>query len=250
MNTAAGFSGMEDLPTLEREQRKLALLTPPPWRPGSARLMVGGAFVAFARGQQGPGRAGDHAFVGAAATSDTTPSGQAVIEGSALAPYRSGYLAAREGALLEAGLRALLVECPALDVILVDATGRDHPRRAGLALHIGAVLDVPTVGVTHRPLLASGPEPSNQVGASTELVLDGLVVGRWLRTQASVRPLAVHAAWRTDDRTAAEVVLRVTGRARTPEPLRLARMAAREARARRGRGRPPDNPVDSGPAVL
>lgn len=237
---------MEDLPNLEREQRKLASLTPPPWRPGSAHLMVGGAFVAFARGQQGPGRAGDHAFVGAAATSDLTPSGQAVIEGSAPAPYRSGYLAAREGALLEAGLRALLVECPVLDVILVDATGRDHPRQAGLALHIGAVLDVPTVGVTHRPLLASGPEPSNQAGASTELVLDGLVVGRWLRTQAGVRPLAVHAAWRTDDRTAAEVVLHVTGRARTPEPLRLARMAAREARARRGRGQPPD----SGPAVL
>lgn len=43
------------------------------------------------------------------------------------------------------------------DVLLVNATGRDHPRGAGLALHVGAAVDVPTVGVTHRPLLAVGP---------------------------------------------------------------------------------------------
>jgi deoxyribonuclease V len=122
-------------------------------------------------------------------------------------------------------------------VLLIDATGTDHPRGAGLALHLGAVLDVPTVGVTHRPLLATGPEPQNRRGASTELKLGDRTVGRWLRTQEDVRPLAVHAAWRSDDRTAVEVVMRVTARARTPEPLRLARMAAREARAaEEGRG--------------
>jgi len=240
-DTALGFSGVDDLPTLERVQRRLASLTPTPWRPGSAHLMAGGAFVAFARGRQGPGRAGDPAFVGAAATNETTEVGRVVVEGSAPAPYEPGYLAAREGALLEAGLRALMVEHEALDVLLVDATGRDHPRRAGLALHVGAVLGVPTVGVTHRPLLASGPEPPDDAGSSTELVLDGMVVGRWLRTQTGVRPLAVHAAWRTDDRTAAEVVLRLTGQVRTPEPLRLARMAAREARARQEEGRPTGN---------
>ncbi len=133
--------------------------------------------------------------------------------------------------MLEAAIRALQAEGPTLDVLLIDATGRDHPRGVGLALHIGAVLDVPTVGVTHRPLLASGPEPDDRAGASTDLVLKGAVVGRWLRTQQGVRPVAVHAAWRTDDHTAVEVVRRVTATARTPEPLRLARMAAREARS-------------------
>jgi len=224
--------GPADLAALEREQHRIASLTPSPWRPGSGPLHAGGAFVAFARGQQGPGRAGDHAFVGAAATSDATEIARAVVEGSAPSPYRPGYLAAREGALLEAGLRSLLALQPAIDVVLIDATGRDHPRRAGLALHLGALLDIPTIGVTHRPLLASGPEPAASAGSSTELVLNGELVGRWLRTQTGVKPVAVHAAWRTDASSAVEIVQRVTAGARTPEPLRLARMAAREARAR------------------
>jgi hypothetical protein len=97
------------------------------------------------------------------------------------------------------------------DVVLVDATGRDHPRGAGLALHLGAVLDVPTVGVTHRPLLARGALPPDELGASAPLTVDGAVVGAWLRTKAGVRPLAVHAAWRTDPEVAVEVVRRCGG---------------------------------------
>jgi deoxyribonuclease V len=230
----SGFDGMEDPGTLEREQLRLAALRPQPWRPGPGPLAVAGAFVAFARGEEGPGRAGDHAYVGAAATLDTAALGSVVVEGQAPAPYRAGYLAAREGALLLAALEALVARPVAVDVVLVDATGRDHPRRAGLALHLGAVLGLPTIGVTHRPLLAAGLEPADEVGASTPLLLDGEVVGRWLRVRRGVRPLAVHAAWQTDDATAVDVVRRVTARARTPEPLRLARMVAREARAHPG----------------
>ena len=164
---------------------------------------------------------------------DTAEVARVVIEGRAPAAYRAGHLAAREGGLIVAALRALGATAARPEVVLIDATGRDHPRRAGLALHVGAVVDVPTVGVTHRPLLATGPEPPDEPGASTELLLDGVVVGRWLRTRRGVRPVAVHAAWRTDDRVAVDVVRRVTASARTPEPLRLARMAAREERARR-----------------
>lgn len=133
--------------------------------------------------------------------------------------------------MLESAVRALQSAGIELDVLLVDATGRDHPRRAGLALHAGAVLDLPTVGVTHRPLLAAGPDPADVAGASSELLLDGELVGHWLRTRRGVRPVAVHAAWRTDPGVAMDVVLRAVARARTPEPLRLARCAAREARA-------------------
>ena len=86
---------------------------------------------------------------------------------------------------------------------LVDATGRDHPRRAGLATSLGAVLDLPTVGC-------------------------------WLRTRTRARPLAVHPAWRTDLDTAIEVVLGATRRVRTPEPLRTARTAARRRRRQDG----------------
>jgi deoxyribonuclease V len=116
-------------------------------------------------------------------------------------------------------------------VLLIDATGRDHPRRAGLALHLGAQLDIPTVGVTHRTLLAEEAWPGDERGDITPLILDGAVVGHWLRTRPGTRPLAVHAAWRTDPDTAVEVVLATLAGRRAPEPLRRARQAAREARA-------------------
>lgn len=160
------------------------------------------------------------------------PSGETlarvVVACDAGASYDAGRLALREGPALHDALAQLPMPG---DVVLVDATGRDHPRGAGLALHLGAVLDVPTIGVTHRPLLARGALPPDEVGASTPLTLDGAVVGAWLRTKAGARPLAIHAAWRTDPTAAVEVVRRCRGDARTPEPLRLARVAARTERS-------------------
>ena len=160
-----------------------------------------------------------------------TPTPTSVVRGPAGAPYDPGRLALREGALLERAVRGL-PRRP--DVVLVDATGRDHPRRAGLALHLGAVLDVPTVGVTHRPLTADGTWPPPAPGAHAPLRIGDEVVGAWLRTVARARPLAVHAAWRTDPETAVAAVLAAARRVRTPEPLRRARHAARLARARVG----------------
>jgi deoxyribonuclease V len=206
---------------LIEEQLRLAALEPEPWRfePGA---QVGGVFVCFARGGTGPGRGGDAAWAAACV------GGESVVEpGRAAAPYEPGLLALREGPLLEAAVRALPAQP---DVLLVDATGRDHPRRSGLALHLGAVLELPTVGVTHRPLVAEGDWPPDERGARTSLLVEGELVGYWLRTRAGTRPLAVHAAWQTEPETAAEVVLE-TARVRSPEPLRQARRRAREARA-------------------
>ena len=114
---------------------------------------------------------------------------------------------------------------------MVNATGRDHPRRAGLALHLGAMLELPTVGVTTRPLLAQGAWPVDERAATAPLQLDGEVVGYWVRTRQGARPVAVHAAWQTDAQAAVQVVLAATRRARTPEPLRRARTLARTRRA-------------------
>ena len=119
-----------------------------------------------------------------------------------------------------------------VDVMLLDATARDHPRRAGLALQLGAELDVPTIGVTHRPLVASGEWPSEQRGAISPLRIGDSVVGCWLRTQPDVRPLAVHPGWRTDLAIAVDVVMSCTISRRTPQPLRQARQLARRARQR------------------
>lgn len=217
------------------EQAALAAAAPPLWQL-DGKAAVGGCFVCFARGLPGSGRPGDSAWSAAALANAT-----AVVSGEAGAAYEPGLLALREGPLLEAAVRAL----PQLpDVLLVNATGRDHPRRAGLALHLGAVLDLPTVGVTHRTLLAAGDRPEDERGARAPLVLGEDLVGYWLRTRAGTRPLAVHAAWRTDPGTAAAVVLACTATVRTPTPLRRAREAARVARAGpakawRGRSCPP-----------
>lgn len=153
---------------------------------------------------------------------------RAVLGGVAEAPYRPGLMALRAGAVLEASVRALEARP---DVLLVNATGRDHPRRAGLALHLGAVLELPTAGVTHRPLLAAGDPPDAARGAISPLTIDGEVVALWLRSRAGVRPVVVHPGWRTDVDSALGVVVRSLRRARTPEPLRRARQLARLARA-------------------
>jgi deoxyribonuclease V len=94
------------------------------------------------------------------------------------------------------------------------------------------VLGPPTVGVTTRPLLAQGAWPVDQRGATTPLLVGGEVVGCWVRTRARAKPVVVHAAWQTDAQAAIQVVLAVTRRARTPEPLRRARTLARTRRAR------------------
>jgi len=209
---------------LERAQAALAAAAPEPWAPRDAPV-VAACFVCFRRGAVGTGARGEHGWAAAAVGADGPV---AVVRGAAGAPYRAGLLALREGPLLAAAVRAL-DERP--DVLLVDATGRDHPRRAGLATHLGAMLGMPTVGVTHRPLLAGGDWPDEDRGAHAPLRLDGETVGAWLRVAAGRRPLAVHAAWRTDADAAIAVVLATTARVRTPEPLRRARRAARRARA-------------------
>lgn len=207
---------------LVRLQRTLAEAGPPPWR-FHDDAVIGGCFVCSSRAKRGRGAAGDPLWA-AAAVSDAT----AVVEAEAGAPYLPGLLALREGPALEAAVQAL--EQPP-DVVLVDGTGRDHPRGAGIALHLGAVLDLPTVGVTHRPLVAAGQWPLDELGARSPLVLGDTVVGYWLRTRQGTRPLTVHAAWRTDPGDAVEIVLAALAGHRAPEPLRRARQAAREARA-------------------
>ncbi|HYX84859.1 MAG TPA: endonuclease V [Gaiellales bacterium] len=207
-------------------QREIGAAAAPAWAPPDAP-MVAGCFVCFPRGKSGAGAAGDPAVAAAAALREGRVVASVVVRGEAGAPYAPGLLALREGALLAAAVEAL-GQRP--DVVLLDATGRDHPRRVGLAVHVGWALDLPTVGVTHRPLVAEGDWPADAAGAAAPLTVEGEVVGYWLRTRSGTRPLAVHAGWRTSPEAARDLV-RSLCRVRTPEPLREARRLARRARA-------------------
>ena len=205
---------------LEEAQRRLAAEEPEPWRPASgSACVVGATFVAFSTRRDPAGT--ERSWAAAVAGRSSVVLGAGVV-----APYEAGYLALREGPLLERAVRELLAKPGVeLDVLVVNASGRDHPRGAGLALHLGDVLGVPTVGVTDRPLVAVPDEAGR-------LVLDGREVGRAVVTRGGARPVFAHAAWRTDAEVAAEVVRAAAGRARTPEPLRRARFLARAQRAR------------------
>ena len=214
---------------LQQVQEHLATENPPLYEPPQRVQRVAGVFVCFGRGSAGPGAAGDVGWAGSAVLETGRRIDAASVWGTAGGPYQPGLLALREGALLAAALKKL--DRP-FDVLLVNATGRDHPRRAGLALHLGALLDIPTVGVTHRPLLAQGVWPAEpQRGARAPLTIDGELVGFWVHTRTACRLVAIHAAWRTDPDTASRLMVEEARRARTPEPLREARRLARKARA-------------------
>lgn len=216
--------------------------------------LLGGCFVAFARGEAGPGHPGDHAWAAAvtwhpvagardegAALRGTSHAGgprvandtneQVLVADTVPASYEPGLLAMREGPILERAVRALRTPP---DVLLVDATGLDHPRRAGLAIHLGWVLGIPTVGVTHRPLHADGVlEPRRLArGERSPITVGGEVVAHWVVTRDDARPVVAHAGWRTtSDQAATVVLLASTPTSRTPVPLGEARRVAREARA-------------------
>lgn len=216
-----------DAAELVARQQELAASAPPAWEPPAGPLRIGGCFVCFPKGYTGTGAAGDPCCAAAVVLYEGRVVASCVREGATAAAYTAGLLALREGPVLEAAVRGLSVRP---DILLVNATGRDHPRGAGSALHLGAALDLPTVGVTHRPLLASGEWPADVPGATSPLYLNGWLVGAWLRTRAGTRPLAVDAGWRTAPEQVASLVLRAIARHRTPEPLRQARRLARLAR--------------------
>ncbi|MGH3660077.1 MAG: endonuclease V [Micromonosporaceae bacterium] len=207
-------------------QEALATERPEPWE-FAPDALVAGCFVTFPKGLTGPGAPGDPVWAGAAAFRGRSCVARATATGTTRWRYQPGLLALRIGPVLERVVRDLSVRP---DVLLVDATGRDHPRRCGLAVQLGAALSMPTVGVTHRTLLTDGALPADERGATSPLVLGDSLVAYWVRTRPGRRPIAVHAGWRTDPDVAVRVVL-AHSKHRTARPIREARRLARLARA-------------------
>lgn len=142
--------------------------------------------------------------------------------------YHPGYLALAVGPILADVVHALSIKP---EVIIVNAAGRDHERGAGLALQLGAALDVPTVGVTDRPIVGSSTSPGPRRGEWTPVRVDEAVVGFRLRTLSRGKSVTAHAGWATSAETARHVVFHTTGRTRVPEPVQRARHLSRKLRS-------------------
>jgi len=142
-------------------------------------------------------------------------------------PYIPGLLAFREVPAVIGALRA--VETP-VDALICDAQGRAHPRRMGLACHVGLFVDVPTVGCAKSRLVGGFREPGEERGSVSDLVHGGEVVGRVVRTRRRVSPVFVSVGNRIDLDSAVELVLACCSRYRLPEPTRQAHNAANRLR--------------------
>jgi deoxyribonuclease V len=119
-------------------------------------------------------------------------------------PYVPGLLAFREGPIVLAALERL-AERP--DVLIFDAQGLAHPRRMGLATHLGILLDVPSVGCAKSRLCGKETEPGEEKGSWTPLLDRGEVIGAVVRTRSRVRPVYVSVGHRVDLETAVSLVL-------------------------------------------
>lgn len=193
------------------------------------RTLVAGFFVCFERGKQGQGKEGDRGWAGVSLFRGPRFLGRWATEGVAGYRYEPGLLALREGPLL---VRAFELLDARPDLLVINATGLDHPRRAGLALHAGAAFGIPSIGVTSRPLCAQGSLPPDELHAASFLMLEGEKVAAYLRTRKGARPVVIHPGFSTDMDFALRVAEYYSGRFVTPLPLREARRAARTLRSR------------------
>ncbi len=145
------------------------------------------------------------------------------VEDSIDFPYVPGLLSFREAPLTLAVCEKLTVTP---DLILVDGQGIAHPRRLGLASHLGLFLDIPTIGCAKSRLCGSHAEPGDEPGSYAELLDNGEVIGAVLRTKSGVKPIYVSIGHKVDLETAIYWTLQCCRGYRLPEPTRLAHLAA------------------------
>jgi deoxyribonuclease V len=134
-------------------------------------------------------------------------------------PYIPTFLSFREGPAVLAALGKLKHPFGA---ICFDGQGYAHPRRCGLASHMGVTLDLPAVGVAKSRLIGTFEEPATPAGSTSPLMDDGEQIGVVLRSRDGVRPLFLSIGHRIDLTSATRLALACVTRYRIPEPTRQA----------------------------
>lgn len=149
-------------------------------------------------------------------------------------PYVPGFLALREGTAIITAIGKLGTRP---DVLLVDGQGLAHPRGAGIASHIGVMLNIPAIGCAKKRLIGEFGQPGSRKGEWSPLRYEGGIVGAVLRTRDGVNPLFVSPGHRVDLKSAVRIVLACTGKYRIPEPIRCADMLSKKLKSLQPRRR-------------
>ncbi len=142
-------------------------------------------------------------------------------------PYIPGLLSFRETPLIIKALEKLRYDP---DIFMVDGQGIAHPRRLGIASHIGVIFDKPSIGVAKSKLVGSFEEPGLEKGSWSYLTDGNEVIGAVLRTRDRVKPVFVSVGHKVSLDFAVELVLSCCLRYRLPEPTRLAHIEVNRVR--------------------
>jgi deoxyribonuclease V len=148
---------------------------------------------------------------------------QAIARRPTTFPYIPGFLSFRE---IPAVLDALEQISTSLDLLLCDGHGIAHPRRLGIATHLGLIVDLPTIGVGKSLLVGKHDEVPNERGAWQPLQHRHETVGAVLRTRIGTKPLYISPGHRVSLLTAIDYVMRCTPKYRLPETTRHAHKLA------------------------
>lgn len=138
-------------------------------------------------------------------------------------PYVPGYLSFREAPAILSALNKIK-RLP--DMILCDGQGMAHPRRFGIACHLGVITGIPTIGVAKSRLIGKYEEPGAVKGDWSELIDHDEVIGAVLRTRTNIKPLFISVGHKIDLQTAIQYVLDCTKKYRLPETTRWAHKLA------------------------
>ena len=150
----------------------------------------------------------------------------ATAENYAQFPYIPGLFSFRE---LPSLIKVLAKLNYSPDLIVCDGQGYAHPRRFGLACHLGIIFDIPTIGCGKTKLLGEYHELEENRGATAPLFDNGEVIGNVLRTQTGVNPVYVSIGHRVSLETSCEWILKLSPKYRLPETTRKADQAVSKA---------------------
>ena len=142
-------------------------------------------------------------------------------------PYIPGLLSFREGPAVLEAFRSLTT---VPDLIFMNGHGYAHPKRFGIASHVGLILDVPTIGVARRLLIGTAARPDAARGSCVPILDKSEIIGNAVRTVQGAKPVYISAGYKVDLAQAVDMALKTTTVHRITEPVWQADQVSRQCR--------------------